>query len=155
MEILKAIMRLSVALCLVLLSVPLAARSTGAAPLRALETFPAENAVIDSRSDGFFVRFDRPIDHVHSVLLIKHGNQVVETLRLRLETAPEVLFARVPTLPPGDYTLHWLVRTLADADVVEGAISFRITAAMPRRTDLGDVLWLASNPAGSESDLDH
>ena len=94
MEILKAIMRLSVALCLVLLSVPLAPRSTGAAPLRALETFPAENAVIDSRSDGFFVRFDRPIDHVHSVLLIKHGNQVVETLRPRLETAPEVLFAR-------------------------------------------------------------
>ena len=130
MEILKAIMRLSVALCLVLLSVPLAPPSTGAAP-------------------------SAPIDHVHSVLLIKHGNQVVETLRSRLETAPEVLFARVPTLPPGDYTLHWLVRTLADADVVEGAISFRITAAMPRRTDLGDVLWLASNPAGSESDLDH
>jgi hypothetical protein len=107
--------------------------------------------VIDPRSNGSFVRFDKPIDHVRSLLLIKRGNRVVETLQPRLEAAPEVLFARAPTLPPGDYTLHWLVRTLAD--VVDGEISFKI-AASPR-TDLGILLRLASNLRGSPIDLDH
>jgi hypothetical protein len=123
----------------------------GAASLQTLETFPAANAVIDPRSNGSFVRFDKPIDHVRSLLLIKRGNRVVETLQPRLEAAPEVLFARAPTLPPGDYTLHWLVRTLAD--VVDGEISFKI-AASPR-TDLGILLRLASNLRGSPIDLDH
>jgi hypothetical protein len=53
----------------------------------------------------------------------------------------------------GDYTLHWLVRTLAGASIVEGEISFKI-AASPR-TDLGILLRLASNLRGSPIDLDH
>jgi methionine-rich copper-binding protein CopC len=152
MEAMQAmIMRVTAVLWLALLGVPLASPDVGAASLQTLETFPAANAVIDTRSDGFFVRFDKPIDHVRSLLLIKRGNQVVETLYPRLEAAPEVLFARAPTLPPGNYTLHWLVRTLADADVIEGEISFRITAASPRRTDFGSLLRLASTLPGDRS----
>jgi hypothetical protein len=45
------------------------------------------------------VRFDRPVDHHKSTLVIKQGDKVIERLRPRLESAPEVLFAAAPTLP--------------------------------------------------------
>ena len=52
---------------------------------------------------------------------------MIETLHPRLESAPEVLFAQAPTLPAGDYTLHWSVVTLQGAQVVEGDIPFKVT----------------------------
>ena len=87
---------------------------------------PAAKAVIEGRSSEFFVRFDRPVDHVHSQLAVMRGDTVVETLTPRLESAPEVLFARAPTLPPGDYRLHWSVRTMTDKKVLEGDIPFSV-----------------------------
>lgn len=42
----------------------------------------------------------------------------------RLELAPEVLFARAPTLAPGDYNLHWAVKTMTGVNVIEGNIPF-------------------------------
>ena len=45
----------------------------------------AANAVIDGRTSAFYVRFDRPVDHVRSLLLIKRGDEVIETLQPRLE----------------------------------------------------------------------
>ena len=58
------------------------------------------------------------------------GLLTVERLTPRLESAPEVLFARAPTLPNGTYRLHWAVRTLAGVKVLEGDIAF--TVNMPR-----------------------
>ena len=52
---------------------------------------------------------------------------MIETLHPRLESAPEVLFAAAPTLPAGDYMLHWSVVTLQGAQVVEGDIPFKVT----------------------------
>lgn len=92
------------------------------------ESMPAANATIDSRTTAFSVRFDQPVDHVRSVLVIKHGSDVVETLHPRLDSAPEVLFARAPALPPGKYTLHWQVITLTDVDVIEGDIQFTVVS---------------------------
>jgi hypothetical protein len=43
-----------------------------------------------------------------------------------LKSAPEVLFARAPTLPAGDYTLHWAVRTMAGVDLIQGDIPFTV-----------------------------
>jgi hypothetical protein len=51
---------------------------------------------------------------------------LVERLTPRLESAPEVLFARAPTLPPGSYLLHWAVRTMAKVDVIQGDIPFTV-----------------------------
>ncbi|MFN4017026.1 MAG: hypothetical protein ACK4JB_16940 [Reyranella sp.] len=74
-----------------------------------LESTPSANAVIGRRSSGFYVRFNRPVDHEDSRLSIKQNGKVIEVLHPRLESAPEVLFARAPTLPPGRYSLHWIV----------------------------------------------
>ena len=91
-----------------------------------MESTPAASAVMDGRSTEFFVRFDRPVDHVHSLLSVVRGGDVVETLHPRLESAPEVLFARTSTLPPGNYKLHWSVRTMTGVDVIQGDIPFTV-----------------------------
>jgi methionine-rich copper-binding protein CopC len=96
--------------------------------LKVLETNPAANAVMDTRSDGFFVRFNQPVDHINSRLLVKRGDVVVETLVPRLQSNPNVLFARAPTLPSGQYTLHWVVKTMTDARIEQGDVPFSIGA---------------------------
>jgi methionine-rich copper-binding protein CopC len=85
---------------------------TGAAnaqDVRVLDSAPTANAVIGPRSSGFYVRFNRPVDHEASRLAIKQDGRIIEVLNPRLDSAPEVLFARAPTLQPGSYTLYWLV----------------------------------------------
>jgi methionine-rich copper-binding protein CopC len=95
--------------------------------LKVLETNPVANGTIDTRSDGFLVRFNQPVDHVNSQLVIKRGGDVVETLQPRLQSNPNVLFARAPTLPAGQYVLHWSVKTLAGAKVEQGDVPFSVT----------------------------
>jgi len=92
--------------------------------LKVIETGPAANAVLSGPSDGFFVRFNQPVDHVASRIFVKRGGEIVETLVPRLQSNPNVLFARAPALPPGQYTLHWVVKTLADSKVEEGDVPF-------------------------------
>ncbi|MCW5735508.1 MAG: copper resistance protein CopC [Enhydrobacter sp.] len=91
-----------------------------------LDSTPKAHAVIGSRSSEFFVRFDRPVDHVKSRLVIVQDGKAIETLHPRLESAPEVLFARAPTLPAGDYMLHWSVVTLQGAEAIAGDIPFKV-----------------------------
>lgn len=92
-----------------------------------LDSAPKAHAQIGSRNSQFFVRFDRPVDHIKSRLAIMQGDRVIETLHPRLESAPEVLFAEAPTLASGDYLLHWSVVTLQGAQVLEGDIPFKVT----------------------------
>jgi methionine-rich copper-binding protein CopC len=96
------------------------------AQTRVLESTPAASAVISSRTSAFYVRFDQPVDHVRSTLTIVRDGKLVERLEPRLDSAPEVLFARAPTLPEGDYSLHWEVRTLAGSEVDKGDIAFSV-----------------------------
>jgi methionine-rich copper-binding protein CopC len=112
-----------------LLALPTAAgRAQQAADeVRALESMPAANAHIGRKGSAFFVRFDRPVDHRKSALVIKQGDKVIERLHPRLESAPEVLFAAAPTLPPGDYKLHWAVITLQGTKAIEGDIPFKVS----------------------------
>ena len=86
-----------------------AARPASAQDVRVLDSAPRANAVIGRRSSGFYVRFNRPVDHEDSRLTIKQDGRILEVLHPRLESAPDVLFARAPTLQPGSYTLHWLI----------------------------------------------
>ena len=82
--------------------------------------------MVDGRTSAFYVRFDRPVDHVRSLLFIKRSDEVIETLQPRLDSAAEVLFARAQTPPPGKYPLHWWVITLTDVQTSEGDIPFTV-----------------------------
>jgi len=95
--------------------------------VRVVESTPAAHAGIGRKSSAFFVRFDRPIDHIKSTLVIKQGDKVIERLHPRLESAPEVLFAAAPTLPPGNYLLHWAVITVQGTRAIEGDIPFQVS----------------------------
>ncbi len=97
--------------------------------IHVMASSPAASAVIEGRSSEFFVRFDRPVDHIHSVLSISRDDKVVETLHARDNSAPNVLFARTPTLAPGDYKLHWSVRLMTGVDVAQGDIPFTVSGA--------------------------
>ncbi|MGQ3297368.1 copper resistance CopC family protein [Reyranella sp.] len=95
--------------------------------VRVMESTPAAHARIGARSSAFFVRFDRPVDHIKSTLVITQGGKVIERLHPRLESSPQVLFAAAPTLPPGDYMLHWTVVTIQGTKAVSGDIPFQVT----------------------------
>ena len=95
--------------------------------INVLESAPAAHAHIGRRSSAFFVRSDRPVDHRKSTLVIKQGDKVIERLHPRLESAPEVLFAEAPTLPVGNYTLHWAVITLQGEKAISGDIPFQVS----------------------------
>lgn len=86
-----------------------AAAPATAQELRVMDSAPKADAVIGGRSSAFYVRFNRPVDHEDSRLAIKQDGRIVELLHPRLESTPDVLFARAPTLKPGSYKLHWLV----------------------------------------------
>jgi len=103
-----------------------AAAPAWAEDIRVMESAPAASAVIARRSSEFFVRFDRPVDHIRSTLDIMSDGKLVERLKPRLQSAPAVLFARAPTLPPGNYKLHWSVRTMSGVEAIEGDIPFTV-----------------------------
>lgn len=114
-----------------ILSLALPFAAAGALPARAQSDFvqdshPKAEAAISEPGSAFFVRFQRPIDHIESRLSIQQNGKLVERLKPLLDSAPEVLFARAPTLPPGSYTLHWSVRTVTDVKVMEGDIPFTV-----------------------------
>jgi hypothetical protein len=81
-----------------------AAMPASAQELRVVDSAPKAHATIGARSSGFYVRFNRPVDHQDSRLAIVRNGQVIEVLHPRLESSPDVLFARAPTLPPGSAT---------------------------------------------------
>ena len=103
------------------------AGSAAAQVPQVLDTMPADGAVLDNASGEFFVRFDRPVDHIRSRLLIKRNGAVVRTLQPRFKTEPTVLFAMALPLAAGAYTFHWSVRTLAGTEVLEGEVPFSVS----------------------------
>ena len=113
-------------LVLIGLFVTVFSASAGAQDVSVVDSAPKAKAVIGEPSSAFFVRFDRPIDHIHSRLSIWCDGQLVEHLQPRLQSSPDVLFARAPTLPPGEYMLHWTVRTMQDVKVTQGDIPFTV-----------------------------
>lgn len=100
--------------------------SAAAQDVQVMDSAPKAEAVIGEPGSSFFVRFDRPIDHIHSRLSIWRDGRPVEHLQPRLQSSPDVLFARAPTLPPGQYMLRWSVRTMEGVKVIEGDIPFTI-----------------------------
>jgi len=102
------------------------AASATAQDVQVMDSAPKAQAVIGEPGSSFFVRFDRPIDHIHSNLSIWRDGRRVEQLQPRLQSSPDVLFARAPTLPPGEYLLRWTVRTMEGVKVIQGDIPFTV-----------------------------
>ena len=102
------------------------AASATAQDVQVMDSAPKAQAVIGEPGSSFFVRFDRPIDHIHSNLSIWRDGRRIEQLQPRLQSSPDVLFARAPTLPPGEYLLRWTVRTMEGVKVIQGDIPFTV-----------------------------
>src|SRR5437868_36131 len=102
------------------------AASATAQDVQVMDSAPKAQAMIGEPGSSFFVRFDRPIDHIHSNLSIWRDGRLIEQLEPRLQSSPDVLFARAPTLPAGEYLLRWTVRTMEGVKVIQGDIPFTI-----------------------------
>ena len=94
---------------------------------KVLATMPANHAVLTNASGEFYVRFDRPVDHIRSMMYVKQDGVVVRTLHPRFKTEPDVLFAMALPLPPGPYTFVWSVRSLEGAEVLDGEVPFSVS----------------------------
>jgi methionine-rich copper-binding protein CopC len=95
-------------------------------PLKLLESLPAAEAIVDHDNAQYVVRFDGPVDHRASRLIITQNGRVVRDLRPSLDAAPEVLFAQGTRLPLGDYQLVWSAKSTPDGDYTDGSIHFKV-----------------------------
>ena len=93
---------------------------------KVVQTMPAKDGTLSSAEGDYFVRFDQPVDHIHSTIDIKQDGKTVHTLRPRLNSGPNVLFARAPNLPPGKYVMHWSVPAANGSTVYQGEVSFSV-----------------------------
>jgi methionine-rich copper-binding protein CopC len=98
---------------------------------KVIETMPANDGTLSSVGGDYFVRFDEPVDHIHSTLDIKQNGRTVQVLHPRFKTEPNVLFARAPTLAPGKYVMHWSVPSANGSTVYQGEVSFSVAKGQP------------------------
>jgi methionine-rich copper-binding protein CopC len=91
-----------------------------------VESHPMVDEIMDGRATAFSIRFDGPVDHAASrlTLVTPHG---VKSLRPRLDSEPNTLFANVGALPPGSYELRWEARSM-DGQVSKGTVPFKVSA---------------------------
>ena len=87
---------------------------------------PKTTVVVGPQSTEFIVRFDRPVNHTLSSLAIMRDGKVIQVLNSRLESAPNVLFARIPTPSAGLYVLRWMFCPEGTNDRFNGEISFKV-----------------------------
>jgi methionine-rich copper-binding protein CopC len=95
-------------------------------PMQMTDSFPAAQAIVDGNNAQYVVRFDGPVDHRASHLVITQGDRVVRNLTPLLDAAPNVLFASGPRLPAGDYQLRWSAKSMPDGDSTDGSIPFSV-----------------------------
>lgn len=95
--------------------------------IKVVETSPVDHSTISGAPTAFFVRFDRSVDHIRSRLIVTQGSRVVASFQPRYKTEPNLLFARSPSLPAGEYALHWSVKALDGSDIVQGEVSFTVS----------------------------
>jgi methionine-rich copper-binding protein CopC len=97
-----------------------------ARPLHVRSSVPAAESIVDSRNTQYVLHFDGQIDHRSSSMEVTSNGKVVEALVSIRGSEPETLVASAPTLPPGQYQLHWRATSVPDGDVSEGFVSFTI-----------------------------
>ena len=94
-----------------------------------------ESVTINEHATELLVRFDRPISHSLSSLSLVRDGKIVETARPRLEAAPNVLFARIPTPAAGHYTVRWTVCPEGTNDRYDGEFAFTVGGATASTAD--------------------
>ncbi|HVY16180.1 MAG TPA: copper resistance protein CopC [Rhodopila sp.] len=97
-----------------------------AGPLHVRQSQPKAAAIIHGRHAEYVIHFDGLVDHRTSRIDIRQGRRVVQSLPAVVNSAPDVLFAAGETPPPGQYVLHWEVRSAADGTVSTGDIPFSV-----------------------------
>jgi len=97
---------------------------------KVVDTMPAKDGTLSGVRDEYFIRFDQPVDHIHSTIDILQNGKRVQTLRPRLNSGPTVLFARAPNLAPGRYVMHWSVPAANGSTVYQGEISFFVASGL-------------------------
>lgn len=97
-----------------------------AATLQTGISIALQSVTVDERGTDLVLRFNRPVSHARSWLSIIHDGRVVETMHFRLESAPNVLFARIRTPAPGDYVVRWSVCPQGSDDRYEGEFPFTV-----------------------------
>jgi methionine-rich copper-binding protein CopC len=107
-------------------AVMVASVAAQARPMHVMTSTPAAGAVLQDRVEQYVVRFDGPVNHEASRLVITRDGKAVQSPDLLLDSAPEVLFARAPALPQGHYVMHWSVRSTEEGDASEGDIPFSV-----------------------------
>lgn len=115
---------LIVALTFALASLPWGA--SWARSMTVMESYPMVNQIMVGRADAFTIRFDGPINHAssHLMLVTPKGTRA---LHARLDSEPNTLFANVGALPPGSYQLRWEAQAM-DGEVTKGIIPFTVGA---------------------------
>jgi hypothetical protein len=94
-----------------------------------------ESVTINEHATELLVRFDRPISHSLSSLSLVRDGKIVATPHPRLEAAPSVLFARIPTPATGNYVVHWTVCPEGTNDRYDGEFSFVVGSATASTAD--------------------
>jgi hypothetical protein len=94
-----------------------------------------ESVTINEHATELVVRFDRPISHSLSSLSLVRDGKIVATPHPRLEAAPNVLFARIPTPAAGNYIVRWTVCPEGTNDRYDGEFAFTIGNATASTAD--------------------
>jgi methionine-rich copper-binding protein CopC len=94
-----------------------------------------ESVTIGELGTELLVRFDRPISHGQSSLSLTRDGKVVATLHPRLQSAPNVLFVRIPTPTAGAYLVHWRVCPEGGNDRYDGEFTFTVGNATATAAD--------------------
>ena len=97
-----------------------------ARPLHPRGTYPQAEAIVSGHNAQYVVRFDGLVDHAASRLQVTAEGKVVATLVPTGDSEPDVLAASAPVLSPGNYQLHWHVRSSPDGDFSDGFIPFTV-----------------------------
>jgi methionine-rich copper-binding protein CopC len=96
-----------------------------AKPVQMMASTPTAQAIVHGNNAQYVVRFDGPVNHRASRLMIVQGGHVIETLTPLVDSAVDVLYASGRVPPSGQYTLHWEAVS-ADGDTSSGDIPFGV-----------------------------
>jgi len=90
-----------------------------------VESTPAVNAVVTGPAIDIKLRFNSRIDGSRSKLTLIAPDNSPHTVTLAQQTSPDLLSAKVQSLTPGKYQLHWQVLA-NDGHITQGNIPFSV-----------------------------
>ena len=90
-----------------------------------VEESPASNSIVKGPDVPMKLRFNVRIDVARSKLMLYMPDGSMRELKVKQQTAPDVLAADAEGLPRGIYRLHWLVLA-SDGHITQGDVLFTV-----------------------------